>query len=138
MSCNAGSNHNFTYDALHDGEHRKHQIKPPSDRRLCKHEAYKYLQCLLGAFEFLKAIELTHYPHKEEQYEKRVADGFERTVDIHHHVPYTATFEGFGRLGYEPPYFSELAVPSVKGVFKVFYNPIVRHLLTSLSLTVSP
>ena len=42
---------------------------------------------------------MPHDAHQEEQYQKRITNRFERPVDIHHDIPYSATLE----LGMLPP-----------------------------------
>ncbi len=63
-------------------------------------------------------------PHHEEQHQQGAADGLERPVDAHDHIPDSTALEVFRGGADERPDLRELAVPCFQGGVEVVHDPV--------------
>ena len=71
---------------LHNREDGQHQVEAVPHGGFCQHEPEKQLKCVLRFFQFRKTRARFYHSGRKEQDEQSIADGFQRAVDIHHHV----------------------------------------------------
>lgn len=106
-----GGNH-----PLNNLKHRQHKVEAITHRRLCQREAEEQLESLLRALDFGQGSTGFDQPDCEKQHQQAVSDGFQRPVDVQHHLPDPAAFEGGGILREQRPDLGQLVVPGFQRI----------------------
>ena len=109
---------------LDDGEQGQHQFQPIPHGGLGENESDKQLQGGFRAAGLGEAAAGAHHSYGEEQHQQPVANGLQRHMDVHHHVPDAAAPEGGRVLGEQLPDLRQLVVPGVQGVVQIVNDPV--------------
>lgn len=100
-------------------------IHAVGDHTLSKGKPHEQPQCVFRAFDFRQRTAGFHHTDHKEQYQQRIANSLQGSVNAGHHIPKGAALEAGGGLGNELPDLTELVIPDIQGFFQVLYDPVV-------------
>jgi len=114
---------NGGHHALHNGEHRQHQLQPIRHRTLCQCKADKQLEGVFRLFDLDKAAAGFHNAYGKKQHQQPITDCLQRAVDACHNAPDLPAFECLRAFGQQRPDFRQLVVPCGERGVQVRYDP---------------